>query len=937
MAEEEETFEIGAPSSIFNIAPVQFQTDVSNIASLSVSSDILVIGFKTGRLFRIDLNNPTVIEELELPHKKSLQELGKIEKLFQDPTGNHLIVSTTKAESFYVHKSSTQFKYINELKNVRVSAVAWNKDAVTDNQTGAILIGDKSGAVHEAFVEYIEASQKCNKKVLKDVYKAQSSIDGLAIGYDNQVNSLTVLIVSGDDIAYWNDTIRKKNVKYNDFILGEIFKTQPVEFEQYQDLGNINGSKFSSNGLDFGWITTAGTVFGRITNEKAASKKNIADLKILVNMELPESSHKFKSIILTKYHLILLRGSELLIINKLNDEVVYHQSLPVSEGERFIGLSADYTSETYWAYSNLSIYEITVDDEDRDIWRAMVENRDFEDALAVARDVETKDVVLAQRGDYLFSQGLFDQAAHAYSATSRSFESVALMFINKNQNDALLEYFLAKFSLLKEDKKFDFKMQLVMLSSWIVELFVERLNELDDILATEQLVHLEETTILKTGTEKRFQEFIIENKDVLDKKTAYEIIASHNRRSELLYYAGLINDYDFVLAYWIRYENWEEALKTLEKNNDANIAYKYSTVLLVNDPIRTVDTWLRMSELNAAKLLPAILTYNKNSKKVKTSKHQGVRFLLSYIEKTSTKDASVHDTLLYILISNESSDNEKMVLRYLEEHGSNFYYNPDFILRLCLRFKKIQSATYIYSILDCYEDALNLAIENDMIDLAIVIADKPDDDKTRKFLWLKVADKKIAAIRPSEKDLIKKEVKFLLDKCELLRVKDLLPRIPDFTSIDNLKEEICNDLENFGTIINKLSHDMNSSITINDSITEQIGKSKKKIQIIKAGTSCSQCELLLTSRKFFVFPCGHSFHSDCLIKEILRSNDYATKKKIEFLQKKFMSSKHEKGAKFVNDPEVDALLSKRCPLCSDIKIDTIDQPFDDLTGDDWDV
>ncbi|CEP23149.1 unnamed protein product [Cyberlindnera jadinii] len=923
-------------SSIFSIAPVQFQTEMTNISCLSVVNDMMAIAFKNGKLFRIDLNNPSVIETLELPYKRSLQELGRIDKIFQDKTGSHLIVTTSQLESFYIHKSTTTFKYLQDLKGLKVNVVAWNDFAVEEQNTGAFLIGDRNGGIHEAFLEYSEASQKYSKKIQRDVYKRSSSIDGLQVTYDDANKEVTIILASGDNIAYWHTASMRQNAKYNDLILGEVFKSNPVEIEQYQDLGNINGSKFYGHGNEFAWLTAAGTVFGSITRDKIATQRNIGDLKILLTMELPASNHKFKSVMMTKYHLLLLRGSELFIINKINDELVYHQTLPVSENERFVGLCADYTKSTYWLYSNCNLFEITVDQEEKHIWRSMCENNMFDEALAVTSEVKIRDAIYAQKGEYLIQQGEFIDAARSFALSNKWFETVALKFINAKRQDALLEYFLQKFHVLKSNKNYDFAMQLIMLSSWIVEFYVEQLNELDDLLATEQSIHLEQTISEKTTVEKKFQEFIIDNKDHLDRKTIYEIITAHNRRSELLYYANLINDYDFVLAYWIRLERWEEALNVLLKNNGSEMAYKYSTVLLVNSPKVTVDTWLKLSDLDASKLLPAILTYNKNARRVQSASHHGVRYLLSYIHETKTRDPNVHDTLLFLLISNQSSDQEEFILRYLEEYGSQMNYNPDFILRLCLKFYKIQSATYVYSLLDCYEDAVDLALSHDMVELAIVIADKPDDENLRKFLWMKIAKAKTSKLRPSDQSQVKSVVKGLLDKCELLTIKDLLPLIPDFTSIDDLRDEICTDLENFGTQITKLSHEMNTSLQLNDKIAQQIGTYQEKSQIIHAGEPCSICELLLTSRKFFLFPCGHAFHSDCLVNDILKSNDYATKKRLEFLQKKFIANNKDKKAKFVNSPDVDALLCKRCPLCSDLKIDTIDQPLQAVEGD-WDI
>jgi hypothetical protein len=32
--------------------------------------------------------------------------------------------------------------------------------------------------------------------------------------------------------------------------------------------------------------------------------------------------------------------------------------------------------------------------------------------------------------------------------------------------------------------------------------------------------------------------------------------------------------------------------------------------------------------------------------------------------------------------------------------------------------------------------------------------------------------------------------------------------------------------------------------------------------------TCVRCEAGLMTRQFYVFPCGHGFHADCLIKQV---------------------------------------------------------------------
>jgi hypothetical protein len=62
-----------------------------------------------------------------------------------------------------------------------------------------------------------------------------------------------------------------------------------------------------------------------------------------------------------------------------------------------------------------------------------------------------KDIVLSRQGDWLFEQGRFIPAAQCYAKSSRSFEFVALRFVDANERDALRIYLSERLDLL--DKK----------------------------------------------------------------------------------------------------------------------------------------------------------------------------------------------------------------------------------------------------------------------------------------------------------------------------------------------------------------------------------------------------------------------------------------------------------------------------------------------------
>ena len=52
-------------------------------------------------------------------------------------------------------------------------------------------------------------------------------------------------------------------------------------------------------------------------------------------------------------------------------------------------------------------------------------------------------------------------------------------------------------------------------------------------------------------------------------------------------------------------------------------------------------------------------------------------------------------------------------------------------------------------------------------------------------------------------------------------------------------------------------------------IREEIQKFKSRHIMAKASDKCALCRGFLLTRPFHLFVCGHKFHTDCLIREVL--------------------------------------------------------------------
>ena len=125
-------------------------------------------------------------------------------------------------------------------------------------------------------------------------------------------------------------------------------------------------------------------------------------------------------------------------------------------------------------------------------------------------------------------------------------------------------------------------------------------------------------------------------------------------------------------------------------------------------------------------------------------KNQAVRYLLYVIHQLGSQDAAVHNTLISIYASHPSQD-EKQLLQYLEAHSGESQYDSDFALRLCIQHGHVQSCVHIYSSMGQYADAVELALKHGNVELASIVADRPEEDPIlRKKLWVSVAKTVIA-------------------------------------------------------------------------------------------------------------------------------------------------------------------------------------------------
>lgn len=73
--------------------------------------------------------------------------------MFQDPTGQHLLVCMESKECYYIGSrlpKRSQPKPLQKVKGQLIESVAWNKVDQSEHSTGPILLGTSTGRLYNS-------------------------------------------------------------------------------------------------------------------------------------------------------------------------------------------------------------------------------------------------------------------------------------------------------------------------------------------------------------------------------------------------------------------------------------------------------------------------------------------------------------------------------------------------------------------------------------------------------------------------------------------------------------------------------------------------------------------------------------------------------------------------------------------------------------------
>ena len=455
------------------------------------------------------------------------------------------------------------------------------------------------------------------------------------------------------------------------------------------------------------------------------------------------------------------------------------------------------------------------------------------------------DVVLSRIGDDLYEKKLFMNCAIILAQTKKSFEEVTLKFLQINENLPLIFYLKSRLS--ECDPLLD-QTQITMLVVWIVELYLTEMNH---------------SSITSLERQKEFDDFmrqpIVQTCLKNNRKLIYEIIASHGDNYNLTALTTLNEDYEDVVNQYIQDNELIDALETLKIQRKSDLFYKFTPILMEELPKETIQALIdRGKSLNTAKLLPTLLC-------VKSEKHRTevVKYLEFSIHSLGVQEYSIHNYLIQLYAKYRESDK---LMSYFETQGkelSMIHYDVHYALRLCKEFEIKEACVFLLCLLEQWQQAVELALTVST-KLAQQTASQPVDRELRRTLWLIIAEHEIKG-----KDKVQEALE-LLKICDLLRIEDLLPFFSDFQKIDHFKGAICDSLKEYNSKILEQKKEMEECAEASEKVRESIQSFRNRSVTICAQDKCSGCGQFLLLKPFFLFPCSHKFHAECLEKNLIQ-------------------------------------------------------------------
>jgi hypothetical protein len=128
------------------------------------------MGLSNNFILLIELSHPEQVVRVPIERKPSDFSIYKI---FLDPSGRHILVTSIQGENWYIFRGWKKPKQLKTFKMV-IESIAWNKPALLSSShatsTKEMLIGARNGTIYEAVLDAAEDLFRSQERYCQPVF-----------------------------------------------------------------------------------------------------------------------------------------------------------------------------------------------------------------------------------------------------------------------------------------------------------------------------------------------------------------------------------------------------------------------------------------------------------------------------------------------------------------------------------------------------------------------------------------------------------------------------------------------------------------------------------------------------------------------------------------------------------------------------------------------
>ena len=228
-----------------------------------------------------------------------------------------------------------------------------------------------------------------------------------------------------------------------------------------------------------------------------------------------------------------------------------------------------------------------------------------------------------------------------------------------------------------------------------------------------------------------------------------------------------------------------------------------------------------------------------------------IRYLEHHVYSAKSKEKILLNQLLILYAEWEP----KKFVHFLDDYSmTKYHFDVLYVLRVAEELQMHVPCVKLLQRMGLFEDAVDRALAVDISLAKEVARDPQHEERFRKKLWLKIAEK-VVSDGGSFTDFVKES--------ETVAVPDLLPLLPDFSSISLFKKAICTTLQDYTDVLEGLKEEMKEAGENLDEIKDDLKEWRNENVSVSSSSRCSACRQNVFFTRFYAFPCQHLFHAKC--------------------------------------------------------------------------